>query len=122
MNTLRKIRLRHNNLEMFKTPCPNDRKPCKGYKNLRDLREKKNIILRIFLYTCTYILLPISYATNFFFSPTVFRFYEKKHHLYNNTITKHSFGIPSRPNDDDESCTQIFPLGTFIRMRLRATI
>lgn len=70
----RRIRLRPNNLEVFKTPCPNDRKPCKGYKNLRDLREK-NIILCIVLYTC--IFMGISYATNFFFSPTVFHFYEQ---------------------------------------------
>lgn len=69
MDTRRKIHLRHYNLEVFMTPCPNDRKPCKGYKNLRDLREK-NIILRIVLYTCIHIR--ISYATNFFFSPTVF--------------------------------------------------
>lgn len=40
-----------------------------------EILEKKNIILRIVLSTC--ILIRISYAKNFFFSPTVLHYYKQ---------------------------------------------
>lgn len=54
MDTRRKIHLRHYNLEVFMTPCPNDRKPCKGYKNLRDRKKYNPTNSLIYMYTYTH--------------------------------------------------------------------